>query len=121
MIRCPKVPTNVINTVLNRYLEKVTQLFPIVTNRSEKLSDVGCFGHTVGGKRNSVTVRNVDPFSVIADKDEHLFTTDIRLSRYFAAPVSEGEALGEVVFFKDGEEIGSIQLVAEGTVEKSKN
>ena len=51
--RCPKVPIKVMNTVLNRYLVKVTQDFPMVTNRSEKLSSVGCFGRIVGGNLNS--------------------------------------------------------------------
>ena len=53
IIRCPTVPTAVMSTVLNRYLEKVTQDFPMVTNRSEKLSVVGFFGSMVGGNRNN--------------------------------------------------------------------
>ena len=53
MIRCPAVPTKVMNTVLNRYRENVTQDLPIVTKRSEKLSIVGCFAKIVGGNRNS--------------------------------------------------------------------
>ena len=51
--RWPKVPTAVISTVLIRYRLKGTQLCPMVTNRSEKLSVVGCCGHTGGGNRNS--------------------------------------------------------------------
>ena len=51
--RCPAVPTNVIITVFSRYLLKGTQLCPMVTNRSEKLSNVACRGNSVGGKRNS--------------------------------------------------------------------
>ena len=49
----PKVPTKVMNTVLIRYREKGTQLWPMVTIRSLKLSKVGWSGNTLGGKRNS--------------------------------------------------------------------
>ena len=51
--RWPKVPTTVMITVFTRYRLKGTQLWPIVTNRSEKLSIVGWLGHTGGGKRKS--------------------------------------------------------------------
>ena len=53
IIRCPAVPTTVINTVLNMYLEKGTHDFPMVTNKSEKLSSVGFKAHTVGGTFNN--------------------------------------------------------------------
>ena len=53
MTTCPKVPTTVMNTVLVRYREKGTQLCPMVTNRSLKLSKVTWEGNTRGGKRNS--------------------------------------------------------------------
>ena len=53
IIRCPAVPTTVINTVLNMYLEKVTHDFPIVTNKSWKLSIVGFCANTFGGNKNS--------------------------------------------------------------------
>ena len=53
IIRCPAVPTTVMNAVLNMYLEKVTQDFPIVTNRSEKLSMVGFWANIFGGNMNS--------------------------------------------------------------------
>ena len=44
---------NLYMNMINRYLEKETQDLPIVTNRSEKLSSVGCWGNTVGGNLNS--------------------------------------------------------------------
>ena len=52
-IKCPAVPTNVINTVLKRYLENDTQDLPIVINKSEKLSSVGCCANILGGNLNN--------------------------------------------------------------------
>src|SRR5690606_26466253 len=50
--RCPRVPTTVINTVLNIYRENGTHVFPINTNKSAKLSRVGLLTQSLGGNKN---------------------------------------------------------------------
>jgi len=43
---------NVINTVLNMYLENGTHDFLIMINKSEKLFKVGCCTNSFGGNKN---------------------------------------------------------------------
>src|SRR5690606_8404977 len=50
--RCPSVPMTVINAVLNMYRVNGTQVLPIKTNKSAKLSKVGLLTHSFGGNKN---------------------------------------------------------------------
>ncbi len=87
------------------------------------LADAGDFRYEIpvtGGDAEKVILENREPFSVIADKSDHLFTNDVHLSRYFSAPIAEGERLGEVVFYQDGREIGRIPLYAQNAVNEPK-
>ena len=70
------------------------------------------------GEENFVTVSNKDSLFKILPKNNSDFSVNIKLNRYKAAPVSEGEVLGEVIFSKDGKEIGRLALTAEKSINK---
>ena len=74
----------------------------------------------LSGNEKSVRVSNTDELKVILDKSNTPVEKHIMLSRFFSAPVSEGDILGTVTFTRDGEEIASIPLRAEKTIEQAK-
>ncbi len=91
----------------------------------QHLADVGSFSYeipVINGKQTSVKISNLEPFSYISDKDGSEYKTEVFLSRYFSAPIQEGEVLGKVIFTKNGVEIGSIPLISRESIEiKKKN
>ena len=70
------------------------------------------------GDSESVTVSNEAELFKIFRHGDTDFDVNVKLSRYVAAPVKEGEALGSIIFSKDGKEIGRLSLTAEKSVNK---
>lgn len=74
-----------------------------------------------GGVQEEAGLRCEYPFSYldIEGRDLTQITKEIRIQEENAAPVEEGQVAGEVVYFLNGEWIGSVPLVYEETVEEA--
>lgn len=70
------------------------------------------------GEESFVTVSNKDSLSKIFSKNDADFEVNIKLNRYFAAPILKGDVLGEIIFTKDGKEIARLPLTADKDVNK---
>lgn len=68
------------------------------------------------GDPETVRMSNKEGLTKIFERENSDFETEIKLSRYFSAPINKGDVLGSVIFKKDGEEIGKIALSAESDV-----
>ena len=72
----------------------------------------------VGGVTDAVTVSNPDAISVTLPVGVKEPEPVLELRRFYYAPVIAGETLGRAVWYLDGEEIGSVPLVAEEGAEE---
>lgn len=72
------------------------------------------------GDAEKITVTNDEYIKRIFAKGESDVKTHIKLSRYVAAPITEGDIIGEVVFTRNGEKIAAVNLVAKNTVNEIK-
>jgi len=70
----------------------------------------------LGGLNDSVKISNRDELKRICLKTDAPIIANVRLSRYFAAPIDRGDILGVVIFTQNGIEIASLNLVAEDDV-----
>jgi len=66
----------------------------------------------LGGKKASVTVTNREGFSHVAYRTDAPLTCEVKLTRFAAAPVTKGDILGTVTFYKDGECLSTLPLRA---------
>ena len=73
----------------------------------------------IDGEKSSVTVSNKEGASEILNKNDSDFDVKIKLNRYFAAPIKKGDALGELIFTKDGKELARLSLTADFDVNKN--
>ncbi len=67
----------------------------------------------VGGVTDAVTVSNTEALSVTLPVGAAEPEPVLELQRFYYAPVIAGETLGRAVWYLDGQEIGSVPLVAE--------
>ena len=72
----------------------------------------------LGGASDTVKISNSDTLKMILSKNAPDIKSEVKLCRYFSAPIFKGDILGTVVFTKDGEEIGRVNLTAEHSVAK---
>lgn len=94
------------------------------TLEKRTLAESGEFSYEVpiiSGEKNSVNVSNAKELKQIFDKSDPCIESHVRLSKYFSAPINQGDILGTVVFTMNGEEIASIPLRAEESIEKAEN
>ena len=70
----------------------------------------------IGSDKDSVTVSNKEELEVILNKN-----SEVILPRYTAAPVTEGQILGKVVFYKNGDLLCELSLTAENSAPKREN
>lgn len=63
--------------------------------------------------RENIRITNKEAFKYVYRGEAPIFTRQVNLPRYFAAPVEAGDAVGEVVLYADGAEIGRVPLIAE--------
>ncbi len=85
------------------------------------LASIGDFSYEISilsGKESSVRISNMEELKLVLNKSEPNTETHVKLSRYFSAPISKGDILGTVIFTKDGEQIASLPLRAEASVQK---
>lgn len=78
------------------------------------------FSPVVGGKFDCVEYITEKEVSVNLAKGEHKIKTVIEMSRFYYAPVEEGETLGRAVFYDGDREIASCEIRAVHAVEKRK-
>lgn len=74
----------------------------------------------ISGEGDKVTVSNEKLIKGVFPKGEAEIAAHVKLSRYVAAPICEGDILGEVIFTKDGEEIARANLIAKNSIKESK-
>ncbi|MBR5242513.1 MAG: D-alanyl-D-alanine carboxypeptidase, partial [Clostridia bacterium] len=72
------------------------------------------------GNKESVTLTNSEPVYVITPLTKKAITQDIVIPKYVIAPISTGDALGEVSFYLDDLKIATTSLSAKETI-KYKN
>ncbi len=90
----------------------------------QQLAYPGEFSYKIpifNGEKDELSVSNKDAFSFICEKGNSSFDVHVKLSRYTAAPINEGDILGSVIFTKDGQTIGKINLTADETINKKQN
>ncbi len=74
----------------------------------------------VGGNTDFVRYRTDGEMFVDLIKGEHRIKTVIEMSRFYYAPIEEGEVLGRAVFYDGDEEIASCEIRATHKVEARK-
>ncbi len=72
----------------------------------------------IGSESEEVTIKNREALSLILPTDMGNITRRIILPRYFWAPVKEGDIVGKIEFYSDGEKLGEVALYAEETAER---
>ena len=77
-----------------------------------------CVAPTVGGTVDHVQLYAAGPVTVTLPKDEHHVTTVYEMSRFYYAPIAEGQVLGRLVWYDGDREIASQELMALHGVEK---
>ena len=88
---------------------------------SRTLCGAGEFTYTlpvVGGCDDHVTVKNADTVRIILPRSDKKIEYKIELPRFAFAPVREGEIVGRMVFYLDGEEIAETDLLVAFPVDK---
>jgi D-alanyl-D-alanine carboxypeptidase len=72
----------------------------------------------INGEKDSVKVSNTEELSRIIKLQDKDYAMRVKLSRYTAAPIKEGDVLGSVIFSNSGEIIKELPLVAQETINK---
>ncbi len=72
----------------------------------------------VGGETDYVTVTNPGGLKYTCEKNNANITSEIIMDRFLFAPIKEGECLGQVIFYNNGEEIGRVDLLAQNNVKQ---
>ena len=91
--------------------------------KAEILASKGQFFYkipVINGTLEYVNVSNNDETKRIVSTEECGFETHVKLSRYVSAPVQKGDILGVVIFTKNGEIIGSVNLMAQDSIDINK-
>lgn len=72
----------------------------------------------IGSESTEVTIKNREGLSLILPTETGEITRKIILPRYFWAPVKEGDTVGKIEFYADGEKLGEVALYAEENAER---
>ncbi|MBQ8689963.1 MAG: D-alanyl-D-alanine carboxypeptidase [Clostridia bacterium] len=72
----------------------------------------------LSGIDNTVTVKNRDKIKIIYTGNMPKIDTQVRLSRYAAAPVSEGDVLGTITFYHGEKAIAKTDIIATDSTER---
>lgn len=102
-----------------KLLDYASSLYERVT-----LCDVGEYDYSlplVNCESGSVTVANKDNLSLILPRERGEIEYVIELPHFYYNGVSQGEELGSLVFYLDGEIIASTPMCAQSTVKQTKN
>lgn len=74
--------------------------------------------YVLGGVKSACAVRYSEFSAVLPKGSESRVVTEVNLSPEAAAPLREGDKVGEVSFVCDGETLGTVDIVCAETVEK---
>ena len=74
----------------------------------------------LSGECDYVYVSNKDSVKRIFKADSQDFDVQVKMFRYLAAPIAEGDIVGRVIFTQNGEFLDSVNLYAESNVGKIK-
>lgn len=74
----------------------------------------------IDGVTDTVRISNQDTVKLILPKTDSEIKKEVKMCRYFSAPIAKGDILGTVIFTKDGEEIARVNLTAENSVSRKK-
>ena len=72
----------------------------------------------VGGRDGYVTVTNREGLKYTCDRATADVTCETVLDRFLFAPVTEGQTVGRVIYYDNGQPIGEVRLVTENAVDK---
>ena len=93
--------------------------FSQVENSIVEVVDVPQKIQVVGGKKNNVSVKLAEPFSVISSEKTGGISSCVLLDSFLYAPVRKGEKVGKVVYFLGDRKVGESIITAEESVPKA--
>ena len=88
---------------------------------SVSLAKIGQFQYTVpviDGDHETIDIENTEELSVIRNKGGSEITAKTEIPQYIVAPVNEGDVIGKVSFYENGEKIGEVDLKAKTSIIK---
>jgi D-alanyl-D-alanine carboxypeptidase (penicillin-binding protein 5/6) len=72
----------------------------------------------VGGHDCYVEAINKEGLSYTCAKENANITEQLVMDRFLFAPVAEGQTVGQMIYYNNGQEIGRIDLIAQNSVQK---
>ena len=87
------------------------------TYRLASPQSISCKIPVVGGTEDYVTLYNKGGLSCTCEKSSANITKEVILSKFLFAPVSENQSVGQIIFYNNVNDIGSIDLLAQNGVE----
>jgi len=86
---------------------------------ARELCDIGSFSYVMpvsGGESDHVMLENTSKVALILPRGYGEVKCVVELPRFCLAPVNEGEIVGRLVYYLDGEEIAESSIIAKTTV-----
>ncbi len=91
---------------------------------ARKLCDIGSFSYIMplsGGKDDHIILENAQKITVILPTTASEIECVVELPRFCLAPVQEGEEIGRLVYYLDGEKIAESTIIAKTGAESLNN
>ena len=88
------------------------------------LCDIGSFSYIMplsGGDTDHIMLENAQKITVILPKSAGEIKCVVELPRFCIAPVSEGETIGRLVYYLDGERIAESAIIAKTSANSTTN
>lgn len=76
--------------------------------------------NVINGEKESFFAKNLDGLNVTLKKDNINISVSLECDRLLFAPINEGDTVGRIVFWNNGEKIGSVPLAATEKVKEIK-
>lgn len=74
--------------------------------------------NAIGGEKNTFIAGNDDCFNVTLERNNHNISVVLEANHLISAPVQKGDLVAQIVFYNNGEYLGSLPLYARETVKK---
>jgi len=88
-----------------------------LVSQGEFLSDIP----VINGTADFVSAKNSSDVIATLKKDAYEITYTLELKRFYYAPIMENEVLGKIIYYDNGEYIGSSDIVAVNSVAEKEN
>ena len=72
----------------------------------------------VGGNEDYLTCTNTNGLKYVTVDDSINITSRVFVDRFYFAPINNGEKIGHITYYNNGEEIGSLDLIATNAVDQ---